>query len=233
MADFYLPRNVYFCSKGESLIFLDLTADRYVKLHGSQAEDFRRLCACVNTSEMATEHSVELANNIDTFLTSGLLTTDKAAGKPLTPTEFALPDSVLVSSVADQSVRIRPLQVFRFFISCSIAAARLRFGTIEGTVRAIEKRKRSRVAQHVIDTKRAREVVSVFNRLRALFPATYLCLFDSLALIEFLARHDLFPTWVFGVQFEPWAAHCWVQAESIAFNEGVEEAEDYIPIMTI
>ena len=84
-----------------------------------------------------------------------------------------------------------------------------------------------------MDIDRSRELVDIFGRLRSLFPRRYLCLFDSLALIEFLARYDLFPSWIFGVRLEPWAAHCWVQEAGHIFNEELEEAAGYTPVMGI
>jgi hypothetical protein len=69
--------------------------------------------------------------------------------------------------------------------------------------------------------------------LRAFFPVKFLCLFDSLALIEFLSCYGLFPAWTFAVRIEPWAAHCWVQQGDYLFNEEIEEAEDYMPIMSV
>ncbi|WP_349770714.1 lasso peptide biosynthesis B2 protein [Steroidobacter cummioxidans] len=52
-------------------------------------------------------------------------------------------------------------------------------------------------------------------------------------MVEFLARYDVFPTWVFGVRLEPWGAHCWIQHGPFTFNEGVEKAASYTPIMAV
>ena len=59
------------------------------------------------------------------------------------------------------------------------------------------------------------------------------CLHDSLALLEFLARHGIFPDWVFGVRARPFVAHCWVQYEDMVFNDTVEHVTGYIPIMVV
>jgi hypothetical protein len=59
------------------------------------------------------------------------------------------------------------------------------------------------------------------------------CLHDSLAVLEFLARHQLFPSWVFGVRARPFAAHCWVQHDGFVCNDTVEHVSGYVPIMVV
>jgi hypothetical protein len=105
-----------------------------------------------------------------------------------------------------------------------------RLQTIVGRV---ERRKNAPMQRVIRGDAEVHLLVAVFRKLRRLFPANYLCLYDSLVLVEFLARYDIFPAWVFGVRLEPWAAHCWVQQGTVVFNEGIEEADDYVPIMVI
>jgi hypothetical protein len=69
--------------------------------------------------------------------------------------------------------------------------------------------------------------------LRPLYPRDYLCLFDSLALIEFLAQHGLYPTWVFGVTSDPFMAHCWVQEGDTLLNDTVAHVGQFVPLMTV
>jgi hypothetical protein len=52
-------------------------------------------------------------------------------------------------------------------------------------------------------------------------------------LLEYLAWYRIFPTWVFGVQTRPFAAHCWLQHENIVLNDTVEHVTRYTPIMTV
>jgi hypothetical protein len=59
------------------------------------------------------------------------------------------------------------------------------------------------------------------------------CLFDSLALIHFLAQYGLYPDWVFGVSADPFEAHCWVQAGQVVLNDTVERVSAFTPILTI
>jgi hypothetical protein len=100
------------------------------------------------------------------------------------------------------------------------------------TIHSLEKRAAS-VKEIDFDIARATQLVSVFNCLRLFYPRPYLCLFDSLALLEFLAHHGLSPKWIFGVRGEPFEAHCWLQTRETVLNDTVERASSYYTIMTI
>jgi hypothetical protein len=56
-----------------------------------------------------------------------------------------------------------------------------------------------------IDVNEARLLTTVHFTLQ---PA---CLRNSLTLLEFLAKYDVYPRCVFGVKRDPFAAHAWVQ----------------------
>jgi hypothetical protein len=85
-----------------------------------------------------------------------------------------------------------------------------------------------------LDIERARALMVAFVGYRVfLFSSKNECLFDSLALLEYLARHGIYADWVFGVQTRPFAAHCWVQHGDIVFNDTVEHVSGYTPIMVV
>jgi hypothetical protein len=85
-----------------------------------------------------------------------------------------------------------------------------------------------------LDVERARRVVEAFVHYRVfLFSSKNECLYDSLALIEYLARNEIYADWVFGVQTRPFAAHCWVQHGDIVCNDTVEHVSGYTPIMVV
>lgn len=52
-------------------------------------------------------------------------------------------------------------------------------------------------------------------------------------MIEFLARYRLYANWVYGVEIEPFNAHCWVQQSDLLFNDIIEEVQRYTPIMAV
>jgi hypothetical protein len=227
MDEYFLPLHVHCCQRGDAFVFLDLKQDDYTLITGEAAGALRTLAETAPAEPSAT-----IGNALRELVSGGLLTTDPRAGRRFTATHSDLAMEPLLDSETPPHVTVRLSDWVNFIAACTTAAVRLRWHKIENTVAAVARRKALH-GDRDIDLEQARHLTAVFQRLRSLFPANYLCLFDSLALIEFLARYRVYPTWVFGVKLEPWAAHCWIQQGQFAFNEGVEEAASYTPIMAI
>jgi hypothetical protein len=226
MADLFLPNHVHFCYRGEAVVFLDLQQDDYTFV-GEEGATALRGVSSLDSSLMTPERRAAL----NELLEGGLLTADRNAGRPIAPTVSALATQPLLDDEPLQ-VRVTSKHLWNFFAASTWAAARLRWGHLHRTINRVQRRK-ARHAASLIDIDRSRELVAVFNRLRSLFPRRYLCLYDSLALIEFLSRYGVFPSWIFAVRLEPWGAHCWVQEAGYIFNEELEEAAGYTAVMVI
>lgn len=229
MNEYLLPAHVHVCRRGDAFIFIDLKQDDYTLVNGEAATALQAWLAMD-----AADASMRISDSsLRELLEGGLLTTNRSTGKRLAITQAELATEQLLDPESLPSVRVTLTDLRRFFAACVTATIRLRWGRLENTIAAIARRKTRHEPQQLIDMTRARELTAIFYKLRTFFPSNYLCLFDSLALIEFLARYRVFPTWIFGVKLEPWAAHCWIQEGLFAFNEGVEEAAAYTPIMAI
>jgi hypothetical protein len=229
MDEFFLPAHVHCCRRGDAFVFLDLKQDDYTLIVGDAAA---ALCE-ITTQPRAGASGPQHAQSLHELVRGGLLTPDSASGRMITATRSDIALQQLLDADSTLPVGVTISHVCNFIAACTTAAIRLRWSRIENTISAVSRRKAVRSSRHPMDLDRARHLAGIFQRLRRLFPANYLCLFDSLALLEFLARYDVFPTWVFGVRLEPWAAHCWLQHEEFTFNECVEEVSRYTPIMVI
>lgn len=229
MAEYFLAPHVHFCCRGDAFVFLDLKQDDYTLVNGNAAAVLQQL----SLQGQVDSSRPELAAALKELLDGGLLTTDRSAGKHICSTRAELALEPLLDAETPAPPRLRISHLYRFLAACTTASARLRWGRLEKTVKAVETRKSRRSPHTQFDMEQARELTAAFRSLRSLFPRNYLCLYDSLALLEFLARFDIYPTWMFGIKLEPWAAHCWVQQGQFVFNEGVEEAAAYTPIMAI
>jgi hypothetical protein len=121
--------------------------------------------------------------------------------------------------------------------ACAIArtAFDLRYRPLRATVQRIRSRKEACAPKNRNVT--ADEVVSLVRIFRLLTPFVYTaqgaCLFDSLALVEFLARQQIFPTWIIGLRTRPFGAHSWVQHQQLLLNEQPPEAEEFVPILAV
>jgi hypothetical protein len=231
----YLARDVYLCVTQGHGVFLDLARDKYSAVI-LPAED--RGNAVGAGSSMA--HA--LAGQRDALIEAGLLTTDPDHGDPIAaaPIEafaghiFGLDDQRAfgLTGEAAAGLNISMREISDFFVASWTASHSLKTKHISRIVGDVRRRK-ARAAPTRIDLDEVRRLTAVFRRLRPWYPRKYLCLYDSLALVEFLARRGVFPLWVFAVQAQPFGAHCWVQIEDLLLNEGTEYAGQFTPIMAV
>lgn len=241
MKALYLPSHVYFCGQGDALVFLDLKRDEYTMLHGEEATAFRALCSQATGLAVFSGESPPTGgsrsddapeSHVANFVSAGLVTSECTAGKPMMPIDIEVPRRSLIEPTEMPQTRVR-LQAFsRFLCACVTASYQLRYHPIDRVVASV-RRRRARATTRSVTNADIDQLVAQFQRLRGLYPRKYLCLFDSLALLHFLAFYGVYPSWTFAVQFEPWAAHCWVQDGDVAFNETVEETLNYVPIMAV
>jgi hypothetical protein len=104
---------------------------------------------------------------------------------------------------------------------------------IAATIRRVRERK-SRREGATISGATILDLVRIFRALRPfLYTAKNHCLFDSIALLEFLASFGVFPTWVIAVRTRPFAAHTWLVDGGLILNELLERAEEFYPILTV
>ena len=220
-ACYWLRRHVFVCDAGRYCVFLDLARDRY----------------CSIVSERVPQAAKVLAAR-------GLLTSNPDDGHDWAPAQIPPPmasllDSTAVGHHAHGSAARDERSVPIFLAACTRAQLTLRFSTIQKTVERVARRKYNhRIAGYegpppVFDLERAACAVTGFERLRPWFPRNYRCLFDSLALIEVLAHHGLFPSWVFGVYPEPFEAHCWIQEGSVVLNDRVAHVSAFTPVLVV
>jgi hypothetical protein len=179
-------------------------------------------------------HDTESRGVIEILLQKRLIVADESIGKPAAPAQVDAPVANITERSHNRRAEFRPSHVWRFFSAAATASMSLRWQSIEATVRTAEFRKsactkKADAANHG----QIAELFEVFTTLRPYYPRPYLCIFDSLALIHFMAQFDVFPCWVYGVKLEPFGAHCWVQVGNLVVNDMVDHVRQYTPIMSI
>jgi hypothetical protein len=239
MARYALAGHVFVCLNGEHLVLLDLKEDRYWALEAAQTAGLSALVdgwpvRASGGAPGADSPSPETTAAIDVLLGRGLLTEGIPPGKEATPVTAIVPMRELVSGT-DTSAGPRSGSWLKFFTASALAKIALRAWPFERVIRRVKRRKDLLGPNaSALDAEGARRLVEAFARYRVfLFSSKDECLYDSLALLEFLARYGIYPDWVFGVQTRPFAAHCWVQHGDIVFNDTVEHVSGYTPIMVV
>jgi len=170
---------------------------------------------------------------VQTLIDKGILVTNGDSGKAVDITTAGTPESTLLAEGKDYKPVVR-LKHWIMFLRASVKASwKLRFYSMKRTVRSVDRRKRRSNNSCAVEHETLRQLLAIFHRLRPFYARKYLCLFDSLALVEFLAYYRLYPQWVFGVVAEPFGAHCWVQNDQYVLNDRPEYVRGYTPIMVV
>jgi hypothetical protein len=251
MPQYALARHVFVCMQGEHVVFLDVRKDRYFALEASRAAGLGELVEGWPVPARATVDHVQhgassvapaaierfdrgtLSAVVALLLEKGILTSDLSNGKAATPTHAQSISGDLTADALDEPPRIGVVAILRFLHAAIVAALLLRLRALEYVVeRAKLRRARRHGKQPSVDVAVLHEVVGAFATLRPFFfTAKDACLFDAVALSEFLSGYGVFPQWVFGVQARPFAAHCWLQDEGVVLNDTSEHVRRYTPIM--
>lgn len=229
-----LPHHVFFCFSGSHCIFLDIDRDQYLAIDREPIETLTPwLSLRSNNDDHPTpekEIPTAVASIADDLLAQGLLTPRELDGKPFKPVSTPPPRA---RSVRRQRITRNVVRFAGFYAACSVANRYLTAARTKDAIDLVRRRKASQCQQVPGAPNQLLSLLSTFDALRPFYPRPYLCLFDSLALVEFLARYRIFPTWVFGVCGEPFQAHCWVQHQDLLLNDSVEHVSTFTPIMTV
>jgi hypothetical protein len=231
-----LADEVFFCVTEGQGLFLDLRRDDYSAIPlaiGAATRDEPDLHATISKAfethrqDLLNAHLVEekVAGREDVLAFQSLVRPRSNIFRPDDQRAFGM------ARKPGRSVQIGVEDVLDFFLASYRASRLLKRRHIYDVVCSVRLRKAA--AEHSADLDALRQHTAIYRKLRPWYPRGYLCLYDGLALIEFLARRRLFPAWVFGVQAQPFGAHCWVQQGDVVLNESTEYAGQFTPIMSV
>lgn len=211
-----LPKQVSFCWADEQAIFLDVARDRYFALPRATNAAF---CDWLGSGTAGDPPPTLVRNQ--------LLESTPGASKVLpcavaTPAAFLDAPGTMAIPLAH---RIRAVRA-----TCS-TRVRLRLLSLHRMLTAIEQ---SRI--NSADCGALPDIATLsceFARVRSWLPFRRTCLADSLALVRYLAGLGVRPTLVFGITARPFAAHCWVQTESLLLSDTLDNVSRYVPIRAL
>ena len=235
---YFLSKDCYVCRAQNYWVILNAGRDRYSCVtHADIASIGGRLHGWRNESE-ATEHiprfGAEADNLIESLMSNGLLTANSSDGKPFAESECTACERAM--EILDPIVPSKhsASRMARFFLACGKIDWHLRKRKLSRTLARIEQRRiLARSSAPVRDGPHISRLMAAFKDLRPFYPRPYLCLFDSLALLEFLAGYRSFPRIVFGVVADPFHAHCWLQEGNMVLNDDLERIGHYKPILSL
>lgn len=233
---YFLSKDCFVCKMGCYWIVLSARRDQYLCMADQDLASIGHFLHGWKPQESGISRPMgaEAKSLVSSLVANGILTDDSGNGKAFVEEDIQAPEySILASSRLSPSRRPF-LSTPRFFLACVTVDWRLRKESLLSTLDRVERRRRPHeVKSTTHDASHAARLVAAFVSLRPWYPRPYLCLFDSLALLEFLATFHCFPRMVFGVVADPFQAHCWVQGGSVVFNDNLERVGRYKPILSV
>lgn len=240
MTGYLVANHVHCCETGGQLIFLDLRHDKYFSVGRDELTVLEKLLTDEGESRADAPDSTDGTSErlVDALSQAGLITSDKRCGRKYVPAELS---PVASSTLLDDElapVTLTHGRVIAFIYACiraSLALTCVALG-IRSLERVVGMRQRRRQARKQASTNIAadKELVGQFHTMRPfLYTSKDRCLFDSIALLDFLAVFDSYPEWVIGVRTLPFGAHSWVQAHGCVFNCPIEQVRRFVPILVV
>lgn len=224
---YQLREDLTYCQIGDDMIFLDITNDHYFQPSGA----ITRALKCFFATGLCSNEDMSRLTDCDILVEANEATKSITPPPAIRPTRSALEIDRLSSA---------PTMLDLAETSWIVASTRrhLRTRRIKLVLDDLVslRIKRLRALGHDMDSATELAILRAsmtFYRARRYVPIEPSCLLDSIALVRFLSRRRLPANIVFGVMLNPFAAHCWVQAESTALNETVSDANAYTPIKVV
>jgi hypothetical protein len=239
--DWRLAPHVHACRSEDQVVLLDLLQDKYLAVGGAQSSALTRVVEGWPAGHGADGSSIQGTSLADPgaiarrLMQRGLLTKQARPHERLPVVTLQEATATLGEVEAAEAVRVGPRCLFQFLQSASAAALALRGRSLLAVARAVAARRAAfDLHPQPFPIEQARRAVAAYERLRPLlFTSRDKCLFDSLALANFLACQGLFPRWVIGVKTGPFGAHAWVQSEHMVLNDLHERVRRYTPILVV
>ncbi len=233
----YFTKHVFACAEGDHVILLDLKGDEYFCVPRERIDAEGALSKgwlAKSLAEASPEIRIEYETLLSDLQAQGLVTANPDERNPALVVCAERASSSIGVARDNRGHALDWLYVPRFLLAVSTASRCLGSMPLESVVAKVARRRAARPEMNgATDLIRCTRLVATFNHLRPFVPRKAVCLFDSLALLEFLARCGQFPNWVFGVQTGPFSAHCWVQAGHTVLNDSVEQVSTYTAIMVV
>jgi hypothetical protein len=228
MTTYQLAEHVHACRVENHCILLDLRRDKYIGIDGAQFDSVMQPRTPTNTDR--AKSCEPLATEL---LAQGLIAPATAeATTGLKRIECA--NEELFREDAIRFARRDVMRLPQFLYASWCANRWLREWQLFATVAHVKARKqKGQAIGRRAPAGLTADLVRSFQVLRPIFPRRYLCLFDSLALVNFLAGYGIHPDWIFAVREDPFTAHCWVQQGGVVLNDEVEHISLYTPIMDV
>ena len=233
-----LAPHVFACATGRHCMFLDLMGDRYLSVPRDQLDELAPQIRNWQLPEYPPAPRApftERAEIAQELLAAGILVRCNEPATPGQSNSQPIPlarASVLNGKTPRTTLKSQSwLTIFAALFWADFALRSLSLLRIVKRISKITTSTRGSRTSH--SPANAATFTAGFLNARPWYPHDYLCLFDSLALVRYLATQGINARWVFGVREDPFAAHCWVQHGDLILNDHLDRVKTYAPIMIV
>jgi len=213
-----LPPSVHAVRVGDDIVFLDVTADRYLCWPDAEGLDLsvdRRRLSISDQDALVELESAGLVSRTDRPISGNLI--------PPKPSRDLWPDRGSFFSRGDAWT------LARASYDASVVYPRKRFADLVAFGA-------SHPPGAFPDDEPGPEMVrwvGSFHRWADWTPGPTKCLIRSFMLLHHLRRHGLDARWVFAVRTWPFEAHCWLQAGHAVLDDARDRLAAYAPILVV
>jgi hypothetical protein len=242
-AKYALAKHAFVCLSDDHVMILDVRCDRYRALSMRAAGRLGALVEGWPVKHPGAEGNTDAEDAAsralaEDLVAKGVLAADPALGKDATPVNIPRVVADLTSGGALPETAIGVGVLWAFIVESLVAAQWMKRHSFEQLLQKVQRRSTSATSVWTpAQADACRRLVHLFGRLRPwLFASRDACLFESLVLLRFLARHGIAANWVFGVRMKPWGAHCWLQHADVVLSDtsdAVETVNLFTPIMVV
>ena len=215
-------RGVSYAILGESVIILDVAANRYFLASKAASDALQKASSGRDIAD--AEHAA-----LEPLIERGILFADP--GGAIAPAPSNLPIGAILD---EEPGKLRWRDFFRVLYDIVLYERRLRRSSLSkllgkrGSRQFARRRKSPRD-----DAAVSRSIAFAYRRAGLLFPTIDRCLPRSLALASTLAQRGIECDLVLGVALGPFSAHCWVQKEGVVLNDSLEHVRNFTPILVV
>jgi hypothetical protein len=170
------------------------------------------------------------------LVASGMLVTDGNGGKDAGPVRVRSAPAALVEPDFERRPHVTATHLRRLLVAFACARWKRARWPIARIVEAAATARAGAQVRGIQQTGLSvlRGDVAAFLHLRPLlYTVRDGCLLDCMTLLHYLAPRSVFPEWVFGVQPDPFQAHCWLQLGDFVFNDHPDRVRPFTPIMAV
>lgn len=214
--DLVVPDHVAYCFSAGRPIFMDINRNRYFAVSERVGGLFRTF---------VQDGRVDSPSDLELLVRKGLLARSEAAASP-----------------RRQAITVKRERPIRAKGGLDPIVAAKVAGSVWAARRELAHRPFAKIYARLVQRRNTLvdpvesqlgQLCATFQRHRAVVPIRSVCLHDSIALLDFLAREGARADLVFGVTASPFSAHCWLQRDDQVLNDHLDRVVTFTPIVVV